>query len=210
MTYYTTVHENEGALLDSILNLHIKADTFDVDACFSKGNFYKRFKIPIPKLCFDIKPQVPNVIEANCEHLPLQDDSVKSIVFDPPFLATTGKHDATGKSNLIITRFGAYKNEIELHQFYCDALKEFYRLLKVGGKLVIKCQDKVSSGKQYFSHVFLHNEAVNLGFYPKDLFILVAKNRIIADWQRKNQQHARKYHCYYWVFEKKHVNLNYV
>lgn len=27
-----------------------------------------------------------------------------------------------------------------------------------------------------------------IGFYPKDLFILLAKNRIVADWQVKNQK----------------------
>jgi hypothetical protein len=40
------------------------------------------------------------------------------------------------------------------------------------------------------------------GWYPKDLFILLAKNRLIANWQKANQKHARRYHCYYWVFKK--------
>ena len=52
------------------------------------------------------------------------------------------------------------------------------------------------------SHVFIMNEAVKLGFYPKDLFILLAKNRLVADWQVKNQKNARKFHSYFWVFEK--------
>ena len=52
------------------------------------------------------------------------------------------------------------------------------------------------------SHVFVMNEAVKAGFYPKDLFILLAKNRITADWQTRNQKHARKFHSYFWVFEK--------
>lgn len=71
-------------------------------------------------------------------------------MFDPPFLATTGpslrKND---DSNIIAKRFGTYKNEIELHQMYFDSMKEFYRILKPGGILIVKCQDKVSSGKQY-------------------------------------------------------------
>ena len=79
---------------------------------------------------------------------------------------------------------------------------EFWRILKDKGILIFKCQDKISSGKQYLSHYFIINEAIKIGFYPKDLFILLAKNRIIADWQKKNQKNARKFHSYFLVLEK--------
>ena len=77
-----------------------------------------------------------------------------------------------------------FKNEKELHEFYTNSIKEFYRILKPNGVLIFKCQDKVSSGKQYFSHCFINDVAINTGFYAKDLFILLAKNRLIANWQR--------------------------
>jgi hypothetical protein len=60
----------------------------------------------------------------------------------------------------------------------------------------------VSSGKQYLSHVEIINMAREIGFYAKDLFILEAKNRLI-DPRIKKQQHARKFHSYFLVFEKK-------
>ena len=58
--------------------------------------------------------------------------------------------------------------------------------------------------------VFIANEAINIGFYPKDLFILLAKNRLVADWQAKNQKNARKYHSYFWVFEKSNKRIEYI
>ena len=132
-------------------------------------------------------------------------------MFDPPFLATTGKSLKESKNNNIINkRFGVYPNEKELHQFYIDSLKEAYRILIDGGILIFKCQDKVSSGKQYLSHVFIINEAIKIGFYPKDIFVLLAKNRIIADWQVKNQKNSRKYHSYFLVFEKSNKKISYV
>ena len=73
-----------------------------------------------------------------------------------------------------------------------------------------KCQDKVSSGKQYMSHVFVMDTAVETGFYPKDLFVLLAKNRLVADWQTKNQKHARKFHSYFCVFQKTDRRIEYV
>ena len=74
---------------------------------------------------------------------------------------------------------------------------------------IFKCQDKVSSGKQYLSHVFVVNTAVATGFYPKDLFVLLAKRRLVANWQVRNQQHTRKYHSYFIVFQKCDIKINY-
>ena len=140
--------------------------------------------------------------EADARSLPLQDSSISCMMFDPPFLATTGKSLSEGNGNKINRRFGVFPNETSLHQFYVEAMHEAYRILKPEGVLIFKCQDKVSSGKQYFSHCFVYEEAQKIGFYAKDLFILLARNRIVADWQAMNQKHARKYHCYMWVFQK--------
>jgi SAM-dependent methyltransferase len=132
-------------------------------------------------------------------------------MFDPPFLATTGKSlKSNDNNNKINKRFGVYPSEKELHQFYINALKEFYRLLKPNGVLIFKCQDKISSGKQYLSHCFIIQEAEKLGYYTKDMFILLAKNRIVADWQLKNQKNARKFHSYFLVFEKSTKKIEYV
>ena len=159
---------------------------------------------------FDILPYSDTVIYADCRNLPLDNCSLNCIMFDPPFLATTVKSLKEENGNIINKRFGVYSNEKELHQFYIDSMKEFYRILKDKGILIFKCQDKVSSGKQYMSHVFIMNEAVKLGFYPKDLFILLAKSRIVADWQLKNQKNARKFHSYFWVFQKCDTQIQYV
>ena len=133
------------------------------------------------------------------------------MVLDPPFLATKGKSLTEGDGNRINRRFGVYPDEKSLHQCYADMIREAYRVLKDNGILIFKCQDKVSSGKQHFSHVFVMNTAVETGFYPRDLFILLAKkNRIVADWQKRNQKNARKFHSYFWVFQKTNRRIEYV
>ena len=139
------------------------------------------------------------------------DESIKCMIFDPPFLATTGKSLKEDENNNVINkRFGVFESEKKLHQFYVDSMKEFYRILEKNGILIFKCQDKVSSQKQYFSHVFIMNEAVKIGYYPLDLFMLWAKNRLVAEWQTRNQQHARKYHSYFWVFKKTNRVIKYI
>ena len=60
------------------------------------------------------------------------------------------------------------------------------------------------------SHNFIMNEAEKLGFYTKDLFILLAKQRIFARWQIKNQKHSRKFHSYFIVFEKSNKKVRFI
>jgi len=183
--------------------LHVPNGKIDCDPTYSKGNFYKNTGIEKPLYKFDILPQLDDVVYGDSRNLPLDNESIECEMFDPPFLATTGKSlTLNDKNNLINKRFGVYPNETELHQFYIDSLIEAYRILKPNGILIFKCQDKVSSGKQYFSHCFIKEQAEQVGFYSKDLFILLAKNRIIANWQLENQKNARKYHSYFWVFQK--------
>ena len=199
----SSVMYDDVEAIKNALKLHCDNQDIDLDSTYSTGGFYKGGFIKKPRFCFDIDPQVPGVIKADAAKLPLADSSVKTIIFDPPFLATTGPSlKSKNKNNKLNKRFGVFPNEPALFKFYEDAIKELYRVCKKGGTLIFKCQDKVSSGKQYFSHCFIYNKAVEVGWYPKDFFILISKRRLIADWQRAHQIHARKFHCYYWIFKK--------
>lgn len=206
----TSVSYDQTEILQNILTLYVPSGQFDLDPTYSKGQFYQNGIVPQPTLKYDLNPQVEGVQQADCRNLPLESESIQSIVFDPPFLATTGPSlKSDSNNNLINRRFGVYTNEKELHQMYLESLQEFYRILKPHGILVFKCQDKISSGKQYMSHVFIINEAIQIGFYPKDLFVLLAKSRLVAEWQRKNQKSARKFHSYFLVFEKTDKRIQY-
>ena len=205
-----SISYDQSEIIKWILQLHVPKGKIDCDPTYSIGNFYKNTGIESPLYKFDINPQIDGVEYGDSRDLPLGDSSINCIMFDPPFLATTGKSLTENNDNNIINkRFGVYPSELELHQFYVDSLKEAYRVLESKGILIFKCQDKISSGKQYMSHCFIHDEAVKIGFYPKDMFVLLAKNRLVADWQLKNQKNARKFHSYFWVFEKTNKRILY-
>ena len=186
MSLISTISFSNEEILRNIIELYVPSRRIELDPTYSKGNFYKTNVIDEPILKFDIFPQREEVVQADCRNLPLKDCSVSSIVFDPPFLATKGKSLVVDSSaNIIARRFSVFPTEKELHRFYVESLKELHRVLKDDGILIFKCQDKVSSGKQYFSHVFICNEAERIGFSAVDLFVLLAKTRLVAAWQRK-------------------------
>ncbi len=208
MEVIKSISFDEQEIIKNIIKLHCKYP-IELDPTYSKGNFYKN-GIESPKFKFDIKPQTEDTEYGNAEDLPINNNTIHTIMFDPPFLATTGKSlNEHNSSNKINKRFGVFPNEEELHSFYIRAMIEFYRILKKNGILIFKCQDKISSGTQYLSHNFIINQAERVGFYCKDIFILLAKNRIVADWQAKNQKHARKYHSYFLVLQKSDKEVNY-
>ena len=198
--FIRSVSCDQTEILQWILKLYVPEGCFEADSTYSKGGFYKG--IPPPRLRFDLNPQVADVLQADCRNLPLEDCSISSLVFDPPFLATTGKSLTEENGNIINRRFTVCKSELELQTLYTDAVREARRVLKSGGIFVFKCQDKVSSGKQYWMHCFVYELARQNGFEAVDLFVLIAKSRLVAKWQR-NQKHARKFHSYFWVFRKK-------
>lgn len=198
-----SISYNQQEIIKNILKLHCKEDGKIIDPTYSKGVFYKKTGI---QLAFksDIDPKQEDTVAADCRALPLQYESVDTVVFDPPFIISYGPSLATKKkgSNMTSNRFGCFKSMPELLEFYRDSMAEFNRVLSEDGILIFKCQDTVSSGKQYITHAKVIEMAEQLGFYVKDLFVLLAKSRLTSS-KHKNQQHARKFHSYFLVLQKK-------
>jgi hypothetical protein len=203
-----SVYHSNFEAIKSIMDLY-KIDRFDLDCTYSKGSFWKDLPGPVNKS--DLIPVNNSVIGASSEDLPFEDNSMKSIMYDPPFVIAGASYKGNKEgSSIIAKRFEGYTNYQELKENYYNSLKELYRICDKGGYVVMKCQDTVSGGKQHFSHVMIMNMAYEIGFYPRDLFILVSNVRINSfgtKWTK--QEHARKYHSYFWVFEKVKPRVKY-
>ena len=200
-----SVSFSQHEILNNIFKLHKVVHPI-MDVTYGKGNFYKykgKQIVPEPDIKLDLIPKFADVIGADSSNLPIKDNSVGTIIFDPPFLATSPRDGNLGgeESNVIISSFGYLSSMKRLWSFYADSMREFYRVLTDKGYLVFKCQDSISSGTQFLSHVEIINKAVGIGFYPKDLFIVLAKSRIISR-IHQNQKHARKFHSYFLLFQK--------
>ena len=192
-----TTNTNQLDIIRDIQRLYVP-EGFELDPTYSKGKFYEKPGVITPTHKYDLYPQRPDVLKATAEDLPFDDASINSIMFDPPFMAGYTKAKPTG---VMGERFHGFRYVTEMWEWYDACLAEFSRILKPGGILTFKCQDTVSGGKNWFSHSYVMNCAIEKGFYPRDMFVLVAKNRMIGH-NHANQKHARKFHSYFWVFEK--------
>ena len=184
-------------ILNSIDKLYLNNEGFTLDPTYSKGNFYKDFKQP--KYKSDIKPCVDGVQLACSTKLPMEDNSIQSICFDPPFLIGYG--NCKENKNISATRFGIFPYYRDLMSYYTESAKEFNRILKRGGILAWKCQDyAVNPITKYFMHIDVYNIATKNGFLCWDLFILLSKHRIYNP--NLPQRQSRKFHSYWYVFKK--------
>lgn len=189
----TTTHRSNTEALRAIMALYCPTG-FDADVTFSRGLFYQD-GIPVPPLRFDIAPQVEGVVQADCRRLPLERRSVGSLICDLPFIHHPGKQSRMGN------RFSGFFNQKELQACYREAMVEFWRVLKPGGIVAWKNQDIIEGSRQKWTHCLMWAWATEIGFEVVDLFVQV-NDRVLRGHNHAKQQHARKTHAFWWVFQK--------
>jgi DNA modification methylase len=154
--------------------------------------------------------------------LPYEDDSLDCVVLDPPYmegfyrgyeshLGGVGTHAAFRYhySNGRATEWkeGGPKWHDAVTDLYVHGGIEAYRVLKPDGILIVKCQDEVSANKQRLTHVEIISAYESIGFYTKDLFVVMRTNKAGVS-RLKKQSHARKNHSYFLIFQKRKVKIS--
>lgn len=194
-----SVYETNAEILDAIEALHLP-EGYECDVTFGNGSFWKNRALP--KHCFDITPLQEGVTQADSLLLPLSNESLSNLVFDPPFMTYVkgGRGHKEGKVAMT-ARYGGYYTYSQLEEHYRGTLSEAYRVLKKGGKMIFKCQDIIHNHKMHCTHANTINWAGYEGFRLLDLFILTAKARMPGP-QKGTQRHSRIFHSYFLVFIK--------
>ena len=212
------INTDQHRILADIMHLYNNDEGFELDPTFSKGNYYGNFKwvnengeketytIPQPKYKMDVYPLAEDVQKLEIMgDFPLEDESVKSVNIDLPFVISVGPSMGNGNKNSNITsnRFSAFYPVSNLVETYYHFLKEAYRVLKEDGILVWKCQRTITGGKTLNSPEMSWLFAESLGFDCVDAFYLEGKTRLISG-KVKHQEHSRSYVSVFYVFKKSH------
>ena len=155
--------DNAAMVLDLVRLGYIPPDGLILDPTFQDGTWWKRWPTGRPNrlitnsldpangadLCFDFRSA------------PFPDNTFDCITYDPPYVSKGGRTTSTIEDHQ--RRYGltdAPKSPADLQRLINHGSEEMCRILKVGGYLLVKCQDYVSSGGVWWgtdytlSHIF--------------------------------------------------------
>lgn len=193
---YLSVFKEDYEVLQALSDIHLRGNWFDLDCTYSKGVFYQ--KIKQPKYKSDLIPLFDDVIKSDSTNLKeFNDNSMDSVIFDPPFLFRKRKSKNNDK---ISKRFSYFKSYDELIEMYTESLKSIKRVLNKNGYLFFKCQD-MTDGKFYCTHYEIIRIANELGYELKDIAIKATTQKLQRD--AKQQNCVAKVHSYWLVFKNK-------
>lgn len=189
-TILTAMTGTNADLLPQVFSLHVPEGSTVADVTYGRGVFWRNIdKANYTVLESDLQTGV------DFRSLPYEDDSVDALILDPPYMH--------GGKTVKASINQCYRNENSSHEsvirLYAAGILEACRVLRKRGKLLIKCQDEIESGKQRMSHIEIINMLEIFGYQIVDLFVLVQSS--IPAMREAYQKTARKNHSYLIVAE---------
>lgn len=183
---------DNAALFTSVARLWIATGDVVVDVTYGKGVFWRALPGVLTHR-FDLLTGV------DLRALPLCDDSADVLVLDPPYRPT---HGSKGRRFGLADDFGLGTTALDTIDdvigLYRDGIVEAGRVLRPGGRLLVKCQDLSYNHRLHLVSLDVLRLIVESGFEMADQFILINKTRMPSSvWVR--QERARRSHSVLWV-----------
>ena len=98
-----SISYSQDEIISDIIRLHNNSNDIECDVTYGNGSFYK--KINEPKYKYDLDPQHEGVIKADSSNIPMNDNSLSSLMFDPPFLCDLKKDEIIKENQLWLKGF---------------------------------------------------------------------------------------------------------
>lgn len=206
---FSSHQTNNQYLFPRILELYLEKGSKIADLTYGKGVFWR-------EVCDDDYDTYFSDIQTGVDSRKTnyEDESFDCVIFDPPYMEglyrkTSNQMAGSNSHSAFRDRYSDSLPSIESKRKYHDRVLEMYihtgvevdRILKKGGFYIVKCQDEVSANRQKLTHVEIIYGMEQIGFYCKDLFVVTRSNSPSVSRVLK-QEHSRKNHSYFLVFQK--------
>lgn len=196
---YSCMEGDSSYVFKRIMDLFCEDGGKVLDMTFGRGVFWKKIEAGrFSVLANDMDPNLGNWHD-DLRRVRWGDEKFDVVVFDPPWgnISTVRREDGLAR----VYRLEPMGSPEKLMEFCIEGIREGCRVLKVGGIMIVKCQDQVSSGKKYFYSVEIYREALRVGFVGVDRVIQKQKRNPKAS--HGVQKHFRMNYSEYWIFRKK-------
>lgn len=228
LVFSASISGNEDVFKD-ILNLHVKPGSIIADVTFGKGVFWNNIELSnytVFPSDINLKKETQKKYSGlsiqtkiDCRNLPYENNSFDCLVLDPPYMESfyrknknhiggMGTHYSFREAYSSVS--GVENSDAKWHEavieMYEKAGLEAFRVLRQNGTLIVKCQDEISANLQRLTHIEIITAYESIGFYTKDLFVVVRNNKPAVS-RMISQKHARKNHSYFIVFTKKKLSI---
>lgn len=174
---------------------YLRDDARVLDPTFGLGTFWRDWR-PADLVACDLNPaKSPLGVSVDFTALPWEDEAFDAVVFDPPY-----KLSGTATAS-VDDRYGVdgYMPIADRHQLILVGLAECIRVLRVGGRLLVKVQDQVASGRVWWQTDMVTRAAEEQGCRKVDALLFLGGR---SQPKGRRQVHARRNYSTLLVFVK--------
>lgn len=202
------IQGKDSESIEQLIDIHCKIpNPIIVDVCHNTGKMWNGCKYK-PNIKMDINIDFKPDVISDFRNIPLKNNSIDIIVFDPPYLPTDG--DSENASKIYKERFGITGNNFQAQDYrtknnisdcFIPFLKEAKRILKSNGIILAKLGDIIHSSIYQWHSVDFVNACKELNLNPDDLRIMY-RTHVMNSGAWKNINHLRKNHVYWFLVKK--------
>jgi len=180
---------DNAALIADVAKLgYLSNDMSVLDATYGRGGWWR-----------DWNPPALVRFAGNFTDLPYEDEQFDCVVYDPPYVSIGGRETSTTKDKH--NRYGNFetpKSPAALQKLMNEGLHECRRVAVVGGLVLMKCMDYVSSGRMWMGTYWTMHMALYLDMTVVDKFIYI--NNGSPQPPGRGQVHSRSNYSVLYVF----------
>lgn len=191
-----TAWKTNAEMIEAVAQLgYIDRESLTLDPTHGRGTWWKTWE-PDNLVASDLDPaKSPHGRSIDFTDLPWADGLFDVVAFDPPYKLNGTPTDA------IDERYGVHvvRSWQDRHTLIRDGITECARVLKTGGRLLLKCQDQVCSGQVRWQTDEFTAHAATVGLRKIDRLEYLAYRPQPAG---RSQIHARRNYSTLLVFEK--------